>query len=276
MSTKVEVAKAREVTLWDPPITTTVFEAGEGNPLLFLHSGSGMTSSDPFVAALADGHKVYSPVHPGFTDPDDLDELRDVHDLALYHDELLDTLGLDRVPVVGHSFGGMVAAELAAHVPNRVSKLVLIAPVGLWNDDHPATAFCTSYPFGMPEQLWRDPGSPEATEAMAAMARGDGEGGSDDPLTSMMLRVLPGLITLGKYLWPLPDKGLGRRLRRIKAPTLVVWGEGDKLVPSAYAGDFATGIPDARAEILDEAGHMLPYERGAEVSSLISSFVGKG
>jgi pimeloyl-ACP methyl ester carboxylesterase len=263
----------RVVTLWDPPIETRIFEDGEGDPLVYLHGGAGVTSTDPLVEALASRFHVYAPVHPGFVDPDDLDELRDVHDLALYHDELLDVLGLERAAVVGHSFGGMVAAELAAHVPARVSKLVLAAPVGLWNDDYPVVDLFTAFPFGIQELLWGDPSSADVAEVMAAMARGtqDDEGG--DPVTSMLLRVLPGLITLGKFMWPLPDRGLGRRLRRIKAPTLVVWGEKDKLAPSRYADDFVAGIPDARAELIPEAGHMVPYERLEAFVSVTTGFL---
>lgn len=267
---------ARTVTLWDPPITAKVFEQGSGEPVVFLHAGSGITASDPVVAALADGHKVIAPRHPGFVDPDELHELRDVHDLALYHDELFDALGLETAAVVGHSFGGMVAAELAAHVPSRVSKLVLAAPIGLWDDDHPVADLFTAFPFGMGELLWHDPSSAEAVAAMTAMAQGDDEEAfrSDDPMTSMMLRVLPGLVTIGKYIWPLPDKGLGRRLRRIDAPTLVVWGEKDKLVPSRYADDFVAKIPGARSAFLPDAGHMAPYERTADFVALVDDFLG--
>lgn len=267
---------SRKVTLWDPPITAKIFEVGEGEPVLFLHSGSGITPSDPVVAALAaTGRKVIAPRHPGFLDPDELDELRDVHDLALYHDELLDVLGLESVPVIGHSFGGMVAAELAAHVPSRVSKLVLVAPVGLWNESYPTADFFTAFPFGMADLLWHDASSPEAVAAMTAMAAGDEEEASqsDDPLTAMMLRVLPGLVTLGKYIWPLPDKGLSRRLRRIKAPTLVVWGEKDKLAPSQYADDFVAKIPEAKALFMPDAGHMAPYEKTEDFVASVDTFL---
>lgn len=264
----------REVTLWDPPITTKVFESGDGDPVVFLHAGSGMTSTDPVVEALSASFNVYAPVHPGFVDPDDLDELRDVHDLALYHDELFDKLGLTGATVIGHSFGGMVAAELAAHVPDRVTKLVLVSPVGLWNEDYPVVDLFTAFPFDIQELLWGDATSPEAAEAMAAMAKGADDLPEDtDPMTAMLLRVLPGLITLGKYMWPLPDRGLVRRLRRIKAPTLVVWGDKDKLAPPRYADDFVAGIPDARAAFIPDAGHMAPYERTSEFVGLATEFL---
>ncbi len=266
---------SRTVTVWDPPITAKIFEAGEGEPVLFLHSGSGVTPSDPLVEALAASRRVIAPRHPGFVDPEELNELRDVHDLALYHDELLDALELNSVAVIGHSFGGMVAAELAAHYPRRVSKLVLAAPIGLWNDDYPVEDFFTAFPFKMADLLWHDSSSPEAVAAMAAMAKGDEEEASqsDDPLTAMLLRVLPGLVTLGKYIWPLPDRGLGRRLRRITAPTLVVWGEKDKLAPSQYADDFVAKIPNATAEFIPDAGHMMPYERTQDFVALVDAFL---
>jgi len=264
----------RTVTIWDPPITATVFEAGSGDDVVYLHAGGGVTAGDPLVQALADRFHVIAPLHPGFVDPDEVSEIRDVHDLALYHDELFDALGLDGVPVIGHSFGGMVAAELAAHVPDRVSKLVLAAPVGLWNDDYPMADMFTAFPFEINDLMWADPNSKQAQQAMATMANELSDLKVDDPMIAMLQRVLPGLITIGKYLWPLPDKGLSRRLRRIKAPTLVVWGEKDKLVPSRYADDFVAGIPDARAAFVADAGHMMPFETTSEFVELVAGFLG--
>lgn len=265
----------RTVTVWDPPLTPTVLEAGpsEGEPVLFLHSGSGINASDPLLPALAERFRVIAPVHPGFTDPDELSELRDVHDLALYHDELVQELGLHSLPVIGHSFGGMVAAEFAAHYPTRVSKLVLVAPVGLWNDDYPMADLFTAFPFSIHDLLWGDHSSPEAQEAMAAMAKGMRNLDAEDPMVAILLQTLPGLITIGKYMWPLPDRGLVRRLRRITSPTLVVWGEKDKLVPSRYADDFVAGIPNAKAEFIPDAGHMVPYERTQEFVKLVTDFL---
>lgn len=263
----------RTVTLWDPPITATIYEGGEGDPVVFLHSAGGITPSDPLVNALAAERRVIAPRHPGFVDPEEISELRDVHDLALYHDELFNGLGLETAAVVGHSFGGMVAAELAAHFPRRVSKLVLAAPVGLWNDEYPMADLFTAFPFSIHDLLWGDHASPEAQQAMADMARSIAEQGAEDPMVAMLLRTLPGLITLGKYVWPIPDRGLSRRLRRITAPTLIVWGEKDKLLPSRYADDFVARIPDARVEFIPDAGHMAPYERTDQFVRLVSDFL---
>lgn len=250
-----------------------VYRGGTGAPLVFLHGFSGVTGTDPLVEALAESHEVIAPVCPGFTDLAEIDEIRDVHDLALHYDDLLDALGLDRVAVVGHSFGGMIAAELAAHVNTRVSRLVLAAPIGLWNETYPTADLFTEFPMGLQQLLWVDSASPVAQAAMAATAAAAGEGEGTNPFVQMLLRALPGVTTATKFMWPLPDKGLVRRLRRIKAPTLVVWGDKDKLNPARYADDFAKGIPDAKVEVLEGAAHMVPYERQDDFVKLVNGFL---
>ena len=112
--------------------------AGQGPALVYLHSGYGLIWDD-FLDQLARDFTVYAPEHPGTSagDPDAVKSLDDLWDLVLYYYEMFDKLGLDAPAVVGHSFGGMVAAELAATNPKRVGKLVLIDPLGLWRDDAP-------------------------------------------------------------------------------------------------------------------------------------------
>ena len=96
-----------------------VFRGGNGDPVVYLHGGGGLVLEDPLLAALARSSEVIAPLAPGFADLADLDEIQDVHELAMHYDDLFEALGLDGVPVVGHSFGGMTAAELAAHYPRR-------------------------------------------------------------------------------------------------------------------------------------------------------------
>ena len=245
--------------------------AAEGAPsLVYLHAAGGVTEDDPLLAALAERHEVYAPVHPGFDDLAEIDDVRDVHDLALYYDSLLDALGLEQATVVGHSFGGMVAAELAAHVPNRVGRLVLISPFGLWRDDLPVADLFLAFPNQVHELLWADPSAHRE-----ALSPPSGDTLPAEQLAAL-LGLLQGLTAAGKYLWPIPDKGLRRRLHRISAPTLVIWGAEDRLVPPEYAGDFAAAIPAARAEILAGAGHMVPVERQDAVVDLIEEFLAGG
>ena len=110
--------------------------AGEGDPVLFLH-GAGGLFWDPLLDAIAAGHLVIAPEHPGAGDSQGLEHVEDLWDLVLYYNELLDHFVLPWVSLLGHSFGGMVAAEIAVTNPERIDKLALIAPLGLWLDEHP-------------------------------------------------------------------------------------------------------------------------------------------
>ena len=80
---------------------------------------------------------------------------------------------------------------------------------------------------------------------------------------------------LTKFIWPIPDKGLRRRLKRIAAPTLILFGADDAFVPARYAGDFANGIATAEALVIPGAGHMVPYEKTAEVAQAILRFLAR-
>ena len=245
--------------------TQTVYQGGEGSPLVFLHGGGGLVLEDPLVVALEQSHTLVAPVAPGFADLADLDELHDVHDLAMHYDDLFQTLGLDGVPVIGHSFGGMVAAELAAHYPQRVSKLVLIAPVGLWNDAYPVADLFAALPTELPGLLYADTSHPAAR---AMLAGADGE-----PDVEALVPVIRGMTALAKFMWPIPDRGLVRRLRRITAPTLLVWGAEDALVPARYAEDFAAGLADSRSVIVRGAGHLPTVETPEAVIEAIDAFL---
>ena len=248
--------------------TQTVFRGGDGPPLVFLHAGGGLDPADPFLAELAASHSIYAPVAPGFADLADLDEIRDVHELALHYDDVLEALGLDGVPVVGHSFGGMTAAELAAHVPKRVSRLVLIAPVGLWNDDYQVADIFATLPPDLPALLFADTSHPAA---QAMLSGADGE-----PDMEAIVQLVSGLTTLAKFMFPIPDRGLSRRLYRIEAPTLVLWGAEDALVPARYADDFVAAIPDARKVVVDGAGHAVTLERPEEALAAVAGFLAEG
>ena len=137
-----------------------VLSAGEGDPVVFLH-GEGGLSWDPFLDGLAEGRTVIAPEHLGSGTSQGVEHLQDMLDLVLYYCELFDALSLPAAPIIGHSFGGMVAAEIAAINPERVPKLVLIAPLGLWRDDHPIPDISTITAKQLPRMLFADPDGPE-------------------------------------------------------------------------------------------------------------------
>jgi pimeloyl-ACP methyl ester carboxylesterase len=135
----VAAAEVRRLRLWQNRIDTEVEILGNGPPLAYLHGPWGLAPDRAFIARLAGANTVYAPRHPGTTrgDPDAVHALEGWLDLIVYYGELLDRLALGTPAVIGHSFGGLVAAELAAAMPTSVGKLVLIDPVGLWRDDLP-------------------------------------------------------------------------------------------------------------------------------------------
>ena len=82
------------------------------------------------------------------------------------------------------------------------------------------------------------------------------------------------MTTLAKFMWPIPERGLARRLPRIGAPSLVVYGAQDKFVPPDYAEDFVAGLPNASSRLVSDAGHMVPIESPDELLALINEFLG--
>jgi pimeloyl-ACP methyl ester carboxylesterase len=237
-----------------------VYRAGQGPTLVWLHGPHGIRKNDPVITELAKRYSVVAPLAPGFHDADELDDVRDVHDLALHYDDLFEAISLDNISLVGHSFGGMIAAEVAAHVPRRVRKLTLLSPFGLWRDDHPvADLFARPY-MTIDKILWK------GGEPLGPMA--DPANFPNDPVEKTV-GIVQGYTTVAKFIWPIPDKGLRRRLHRISADTLVVFGTDDAFVPALYADEFASGIRGARSTVIADAGHMVPYEKTAEVLRLI-------
>lgn len=240
--------------------------AGRGSTIVWLHGVHGVQSNDPVIAALATRHDVIAPIAPGFNDIDELEALRDVHDLALSYDDLLEALGLERATIVGHSFGAMVAAELAAHVPKRVARLALLSPVGLWRDDQPvADLFARPYTT-IDKLLWAG-GKPSGPLAAATS-------GANTIEIEALVTIAQGMSAVAKFLWPIPDKGLGRRLYRIACETLIICGERDSFVPSSYGAEFARSIARARCIVVPGAGHMAPYEQPDVVLAALEAFLG--
>lgn len=258
----------RMVTVWRNEVRTRVKVAGNGPPLLFLHGAYGLTW-DPFLDALAAGHTVYAPEFPGTTpgDPDGIKPIDTLWDLVLYYDELLDALGLESTAVVGHSFGGMVAAEIAANSARRVSKLVLIDAIGLWRDDTPVKNWMGLPADVLPGLILADPEGPLGKMIFTPPA---------DPEAAMdaLIQRNWSLACTGKFVWPIPDKGLKKRIHRIASPTLIVWGAKDGIVPAVYAQDFANAIgSNARVEIIDGAAHLPQLEQLEQVSALVQKFL---
>jgi pimeloyl-ACP methyl ester carboxylesterase len=163
--------------------------------------------------------------------------------------------------------GGMIAAEMAALQPNDLSRLVLICPTGLWDDKHPVPDIFSLLPYEMPHYLYHDAEAGAATLTAGRTL--------DDPafLQAFLVTNARQLGMAGRILFPIPERGLATRLYRIKAKTLLIWGDSDRLVPPPYAHGFKGGIKGSRLVSIPEAGHMVTTEKTAQVVEAISSFV---
>ena len=239
-----------------------VYRAGERGarpPLVWLHSLYGVEPDAPVVEALAERHTVYAPLAPGFSDLEELQDIRDIHDLALHYDDVCEALDLEGAVVAGHSFGAMIAAELAAHAPARVSRLVLASPLGLWNDAYPVADLFGVPAAEVPTLLYADPSR--------------APGSAEKPDLEAIMALTRGMTTVARFLWPIPDRGLSRRLYRITAPTLIIHGALDRFVPVAYAAEFAQRLPQATARIIPSAGHMLLAEAFEETVHSMAEFL---
>lgn len=261
------VTQERTVPALQDGSPASIEVAGSGPPLVFFHGESGLQWS-PFLDRLAEHHTVYAPRHPGTRqgDPDAIRKLDTLWDLVLYYGDVLEALGLRQLTLVGHSFGGMVAAEIAATYPRDVAKLVLIDPVGLWREDAPVANWMSMKPEALLRATFSDPASAVATAFAAAQANP----GADPEAAAAAIW---SLACTGRFVWPIPDKGLKRRMYRITSPTLLVWGRDDGIVPPLYAQEFASRLRNARIEIVEKAGHLPHIEQPDAVASAIERFV---
>lgn len=242
-----------------------VWIAGEGQPLLYLHGFERHPGNASFLGHLAQGHRVFAPEHPGYGYSSGAEQLNDIHDVVLFYRSLVEALGVSAADVVGHSLGGMVAAELAAAIRQFVRRLVLVDAFGLWADDAIGVD-----PFGAASQvrraLWHDPEN--AGKPQTSSFRPD----PDDPLAKPLYDSR-NLAAATRLLWPVPDRGLRRRLAFVTAPTLVVHGRSDGLVPLAHAEEMVKLVVDARLAVIDEAGHYPMIEQESEFLAAVEQFL---
>jgi pimeloyl-ACP methyl ester carboxylesterase len=239
-----------------------LLRGGEGPPLVFLHAAGGAGVWHPFHQLLSERYQVFAPDHPGFGKSDQLPLVEGIDDLTYHNLDLMDRLAIEKAVVVGASFGGWLAAELAVHSPHRVEQLVLISPVGLRIPEAPFADLFIMSPEQKVDALFHDP----ATAAKLFPA---------EPDVDFILEMYKNDTAFARYAWVpfMNDPKLERRLGRITAPTLVLWPAGDKVVPRAHCERYAERIPNARLEILEEAGHAVFLEEPERVADRVLRFL---
>jgi pimeloyl-ACP methyl ester carboxylesterase len=231
-------------------------DRGSGSPVLYLHSFEGPLSDAAFVDRLAASRRLLAPVHPGFAGTEGSPDLHDIINVVAFYEDVLDAAGIEQADVIGHSLGGMFAAELAA-LSGRVRRLVLVAPLGLWLDEAPVPDVLASGGNSLARMLWADPAGEAATTAgrMSGIER------------------TANLAASTHYVWPLPDRGLAARLHRLTMPTLLVRGEADGVISDAYLRAFAQRLPGASVRTIAGAGHFPMLEQPQALCEAVEAFL---
>ncbi len=242
-------------------IDTVVLTAGDGDPLVYLH-GAGTAFGFDHLLPLAERYRLIVPNHPGFGASADDTSIDSFHDYHLHYLDLFDLLGLDEVSLVGESGGGCMAAWFAIEQPRRVRRLVLLSPFGLRVAEHPSTDF-----FSIPDEE-------VPSYLVADMSIFDGA--PVPPPPEFLADRYRESTSFARVAWKSPyDRKLPKWLHRITAPTLLLWGDADRLHPVGQAAAWAELIPNAEVKTLPGIGH-LPVVETPEAVDLIAEFVGAG
>jgi len=243
--------------------TVHYYRRGNGQPLLYLHHMLGMVGFEPALARLAESFDVIAPYAPGWGPAKD--QLEDIDpgplDLTLHNVDLMNALNIKSAHVVGISIGAWMASELAAIVPQRVMSLVLVNPLGLWLDDVGGADPFAQHP-GMPsEVLFSESG-------MRKQFLFEGRDKMDAHVEELL-----NLRASAKFLWPIPDTGVIRRLPRIEVPTLIATSEHDTVVPAAYGPAWRDAIAGSRLTTIPNAGHLAELEQPEAFAALVRDFI---
>jgi pimeloyl-ACP methyl ester carboxylesterase len=238
-----------------------VWTAGSGPKLGFLAGFGGLPKWVPFLDALARERTVIVPSLPGFPGGERGHTVLDSHlDWLVATRQLLEGAGLAGTDLAGSSVGGSLAAEIAALWPTMVQRLALIAPFGLFDENDPATDPWAQRVPDMPALFCDDP---EKWEALKAPPEGQND--PEWPIEQVRANE-----AAARLFWPLGNTKLEKRLPLISAPTLLVWGSNDKVMPRSYADKFAAGI-GGKTEIamIADAGHLAELDKPEETAAAI-------
>jgi len=228
--------------------------------MIYLFGLAGPTTdpSPGVLGALTNGDEVIVPDIPGFDGRGGFKPPADYLGWLSLVWDALDATGALPCPVIGASLGGMLAADLAVLRPEAVTKLVLMGPLGMWDDEHPGAD-----PFGVPMAerlpLLFSGGVPDAFTTTFAAFEG---------MEQQIARYLV-TIAAASMVWPIPDHGLSHRIHRLHTPSLLLWGEEDRVAPSAMAPRW----PAQRTVVVPGAGHLLEWDAPEAVSAEIRKFV---
>ena len=240
-----------------------LIKKGQGTPLLFLHGMDGVEGCSRIIDLLARDFTVYAPSHPGFGASELPRAYSTVDDLAYFYLDLLEHFDLRNVTVVGFSLGGWIAAEMLVKDASRVSRLVLGAPLGLRTAERRKSQVTDLFTL--------DPKEVDATLQVTPTTKSPNPGALPEPVLERIARNAEAVCLFGwsPYLY---NPKLHLRLHRIKAPTVLLWGEDDRLAPLEYAKSFTAKLKQAQLETLPACGHRIYVDSPDVAASRIVHF----
>ncbi len=243
-----------------------IWRKGSGPILGYLAGLGGLPRWMPFLDQLAKSRTVIVPSLPGFPGGDRGHSILDSHlDWLLALREILDKSGLSGADLAGSSVGASLALEVAALWPSTVSKLALIAPFGLFDENNPPTDPWAQRGDAVPGLMCADPENWKSLKAPP-----EGVNSVEWPIEQVRASE-----AAARIFWPLGNTRIEKRLRLIKAPTLLLWGEQDKIMPRTYAETFSQHIAGpTTTKIITGAGHLAELDKPTEVAAEILAFLG--
>jgi len=240
-------------------VNTVVYTAGKGEPLVLFH-GAGTAEGFDFAEAWADRFRVVVPYHPGFGESGDDPSFTDIHDYVMHYLELFDALKIDTMNIVGLSMGGYLAARFASEHGHRIKKLVLIAPYGLSVPEHPAP------------DLLSIPGE-ELVPMLVSNCDALKAHMPEKPDLDFIGARYREATTFARLFWEHPtDPKFPRHLHRVRMPTLIVWGEEDRIIPVGQSQSWRKLIPNSEVLVVKGAGHIVQIDK-PEVVETIAKFL---
>lgn len=256
-------AKADQIMLDVNGMSIEMQAFGQGPDILFLQSGFWLADERPAAERLATLGRVIAPVHPGFGDHEAPGSVTCIDDLAYLYLDLIDAMRLRDVVVIGAGFGGWIAAEMAVKTDSALAALVLIDPFGIKGGDREARNITDVFAHPEAELLARAFVSPKPFEREARHL-------TDKELA----RRVRSREAYARFGWSpyMHDPKLPSRLHRVRVPTLVLWGEGDRIVDFESCNVFARKIPGAQCARIANAGHFPHLEQPEHVMTIISEF----
>ena len=243
-------------------IDTAVLIAGEGFPLVFFHGAGTVTGFDALLP-LAESCRLIVPNHPGYGASADDPSVDDIHDYVRHHLDVLDALEIEELALAGHSMGGYMAATFAVYENSRVKRLVLASPLGLRVPEHP-----TADIFTIPDEefLGRLAADASIFEGKIPMP----------PTPEFLAERYRESTSTARLFWNRNyDPKLSKWLHRLTMPTLILWGDGDQIIPVEQASHWAELIPNSTTTILPGVGHLLFDESPAALEA-VDAFVREG